>query len=81
LIAAVTFGEGWHNNHHAYPRSAGHGLRWYEFDINWIQIWAFGKLGLAKDIYAYELAVETPESANGSDRTYSDPRDNLIYRS
>jgi len=61
LIAAVTFGEGWHNNHHAYPRSARHGLRWYEFDINWIQIWAFGKLGLAKDIYAYELAVETPE--------------------
>lgn len=53
LIAAVTFGEGWHNNHHAYPRSARHGLAWYEFDINWIQIWVMEKLGLAKDVYTY----------------------------
>ncbi len=53
LIAAVTFGEGWHNNHHAYPRSARHGLAWYEFDINWVQIWVMEKIGLAKDVYAY----------------------------
>ena len=38
LIAALTFGEGWHNNHHAHPRSARHGLTWYEFDVNWLQI-------------------------------------------
>ena len=55
LIAAVTFGEGWHNNHHAYPRSAKHGLRWFEFDVNWVQIWALKKLGLATDVYAYEI--------------------------
>src|SRR5262249_30257365 len=52
LIAAVTFGEGWHNNHHAYPRSARHGLSWREIDINWIQIWLMEKLGLIKDVYA-----------------------------
>ncbi len=30
-VALVTFGEGWHNNHHAHPTSARHGLAWYEF--------------------------------------------------
>jgi stearoyl-CoA desaturase (delta-9 desaturase) len=53
LIAAITWGEGWHNNHHAYPRSAKHGLAWYEFDINWIEIRLMEKLGLASDVYAY----------------------------
>ena len=38
LIAALTWGEGWHNNHHAHPRSARHGLNWKEIDINWLQI-------------------------------------------
>ena len=63
LIAAVSFGEGWHNNHHAYPRSAKHGLRWFEVDLNWIQIWTLSKLGLAKDVYAYELEPAKPATA------------------
>ena len=58
LIAAVTFGEGWHNNHHAFPRSARHGLTWKEFDINWVQIRLLEKLGLIKDVYAYSLVEE-----------------------
>jgi stearoyl-CoA desaturase (delta-9 desaturase) len=58
LIAAITFGEGWHNNHHAFPRSARHGLTWREFDINWIQIALLERLGLAKSVYAYELPAE-----------------------
>ena len=58
LIAALTFGEGWHNNHHANPRSAKHGLTWYEFDVNWLQIKALEKIGLAKKVYAYELKNE-----------------------
>lgn len=66
LIAALTFGEGWHNNHHAYPRSARHGLRWYEFDINWIQLVLMKKLGLVKDLYAYELKAAEPESSSDS---------------
>jgi stearoyl-CoA desaturase (delta-9 desaturase) len=53
LIAAITWGEGWHNNHHAYPRSARHGLAWYEIDINWITIRLLEMTGLAKDVYAY----------------------------
>lgn len=61
LVAAVTFGEGWHNNHHAYPRSARHGLTWKEFDINWIQLRILEKLGLIDNVYAYDLATESEE--------------------
>jgi stearoyl-CoA desaturase (delta-9 desaturase) len=50
LVAMFTFGEGWHNNHHAHPTSARHGLRWYELDLNWYGIWILKKLGLAKEI-------------------------------
>jgi fatty-acid desaturase len=55
LVALVTFGEGWHNNHHAHPRSARHGLTWREFDVNWMQLRVLEKLGIIKDLYGYEL--------------------------
>ncbi len=58
LIAALTFGEGWHNNHHAHPRSAKHGLTWYEFDVNWLQVKLMEKLGLVQQVYAYQLEDE-----------------------
>jgi fatty-acid desaturase len=37
-VALMTFGEGWHNNHHAHPASARHGLAWYEIDFTWMQL-------------------------------------------
>ena len=49
-VALLTGGEGWHNNHHAHPVSARHGLAWYEMDINYYCIWALSKLGLAEKI-------------------------------
>ena len=49
-VALLTFGEGWHNNHHAHPTSARHGLKWYEIDINWLGIRALQFLGLAHSI-------------------------------
>jgi fatty-acid desaturase len=49
-VALLTFGEGWHNNHHAHPSAARHGLTWYEIDVNWYGIWMLKKLGLAKNI-------------------------------
>jgi stearoyl-CoA desaturase (delta-9 desaturase) len=49
-VALVTFGEGWHNNHHAHPRAARHGLTWYEIDVNWLGIRALQLVGLARDI-------------------------------
>lgn len=55
-VALMTFGEGWHNNHHAHPTSARHGLAWYEFDISWIQIKILRFLGIAKSIRVASVA-------------------------
>jgi stearoyl-CoA desaturase (delta-9 desaturase) len=49
-VAWLSFGEGWHNNHHAHPQSARHGLAWYELDVNWYGIKAFQALGLIWDV-------------------------------
>jgi stearoyl-CoA desaturase (delta-9 desaturase) len=49
-VALLTFGEGWHNNHHAHPAAARHGLRWYEIDVNWYGIRALQLVGLAKSV-------------------------------
>ena len=49
-VAMLTFGEGWHNNHHAHPTSARHGLKWYEIDLNWYGIRVLQLLGLARGI-------------------------------
>ena len=49
-VALLTFGEGWHNNHHAHPTSARHGLRWYELDLNWFGIRTLQFLRLAHGI-------------------------------
>ena len=54
-VAMVSFGEGWHNNHHAHPVSARHGLAWYEVDLNWYGIWLLKKLGLARHVYRVRL--------------------------
>jgi fatty-acid desaturase len=54
LIAFFSFGEGWHNNHHAHPTSARHGLKWYELDLNWLTIKLLEKLGFAKQIRVYK---------------------------
>jgi stearoyl-CoA desaturase (delta-9 desaturase) len=54
-VALITFGEGWHNNHHAHPTSARHGLAWYEFDPSWIQIKLLKVLGVARKIHVASL--------------------------
>jgi stearoyl-CoA desaturase (delta-9 desaturase) len=49
-VALLTFGEGWHNNHHAHPTSARHGLKWYEIDLNWMGIRLLQFLRLARQV-------------------------------
>jgi fatty-acid desaturase len=49
-VALLTFGEGWHNNHHAHPTSVRHGLLWYELDHSWILVNILKFLGLAWDL-------------------------------
>ncbi|MDH3530176.1 MAG: fatty acid desaturase, partial [Acidobacteriota bacterium] len=54
FIALLTFGEGWHNNHHARPSSARHGLKWYEFDLNWQTVRIFRMLGWADRVRLHD---------------------------
>ncbi len=49
-VALLSFGEGWHNNHHAFPFSARHGLRWFEVDMTWWHVRVLAFLRLADRI-------------------------------
>jgi stearoyl-CoA desaturase (Delta-9 desaturase) len=49
-VGLLAFGEGWHNNHHAFEFSARHGLEWWQFDMTWIMIQALSALGLATNV-------------------------------
>jgi stearoyl-CoA desaturase (delta-9 desaturase) len=49
-VGLLAWGEGWHNNHHAFQRSARHGLAWWEFDANWVLIRSLAAIGLVTDI-------------------------------
>jgi fatty-acid desaturase len=60
-VALITFGEGWHNNHHAHPTSARHGLAWYEFDPSWITLKILKQFGIAKSIRVAKLTSALPE--------------------
>lgn len=60
-VALMTFGEGWHNNHHAHPTSARHGLTWYELDINWLGIRALQLMGLAKSVKVVSATAPHPQ--------------------
>jgi stearoyl-CoA desaturase (delta-9 desaturase) len=76
-VAYLTFGEGWHNNHHAHPLSARHGLAWYEVDFNWYGIKAAQWLGLVWDVKMPKLGgarvkeVAAPEADVISAPAYS----------
>ncbi len=57
-VAILTFGEGWHNNHHAHPTSARHGLAWFEVDLSWLQIRLLEKLGIISNVKVAKLNSE-----------------------
>ncbi len=46
LLGLISFGEGFHNNHHAHPTSAKFSMKWYEVDLGWILTWVLSKLGI-----------------------------------
>ena len=58
FVAIIAYGEGWHNNHHAYPRMAKHGHKWWEFDITWQAIKLLRVLGLVWDVVDYRNISE-----------------------
>ena len=70
-VALLAWGEGWHNNHHAFPFSARHGLRWFEIDMTWITIKILAWLRIAREVklpspaMLARLAVKTPQRQAG----------------
>lgn len=64
LVALWSHGEGWHNNHHAEPRSAAHGHRWWEFDMSWRIIQFLELIGLAKDVVRPKAFGSEKQSAS-----------------
>jgi sn-1 stearoyl-lipid 9-desaturase len=64
-LALFTFGENWHNNHHAHPASARHGLAWYEIDLSWYVVWTMKKIGLFRKV----RVAESPERSSGAGKT------------
>jgi stearoyl-CoA desaturase (delta-9 desaturase) len=70
-VAMVSWGEGWHNNHHANPTSARHGLAWYELDANYINIRFLELIGLATKVKVVTLH---PERTSASDALTDDDR-------
>lgn len=57
LLALITFGEGWHNNHHRFPGSARQGFRWWEFDATYCILRAMAALGLVRDLKPVPAAL------------------------
>jgi stearoyl-CoA desaturase (Delta-9 desaturase) len=50
LLALITLGEGWHNNHHHYANTVRQGFRWWEIDMSYYILWGFSKMGLVWDL-------------------------------
>jgi len=75
-VAMLTFGEGWHNNHHAHPTSARHGFKWYEIDLNWWGIRTLQFVGLASSIkrVRFKKSATMWQLVSGKRRTKSSLR-------
>ncbi|MET0647921.1 MAG: acyl-CoA desaturase [Pyrinomonadaceae bacterium] len=63
-VGLLALGEGWHNNHHAYPRSARHGLGARQLDLSYLVIRLFGVLGLARNLKEFPETSRRPTSPN-----------------
>jgi len=62
-LALLTFGEGWHNNHHFFPGSARQGFRWWEIDLTYYGLRAMSLLGLVRDLKPVPAWVHTKAGA------------------
>jgi stearoyl-CoA desaturase (Delta-9 desaturase) len=65
-LSLLSFGEAWHNNHHAFPTSAAHGLRWWELDISSLVIRGLERVGLAWDVVRIDPARQERKLLAGS---------------
>ncbi|KAM0035064.1 putative fatty acid desaturase domain, acyl-CoA desaturase [Helianthus debilis subsp. tardiflorus] len=67
-VALFTFGEGWHNNHHAFEYSARHGLEWWEIDFTWWCILFLEAIGLATNVKLPTKAHKVKRSFTSSNK-------------
>jgi fatty-acid desaturase len=58
LVALISSGEGWHNNHHAQPSAAAHGHKWWEFDLTYLTIQGLQLVGLATRVVPFRMASD-----------------------
>jgi len=65
ILGLLVSGEGWHNNHHADPRSARHGHKWWELDLSWLFIRFLMALGLAKNVVVPSSNLAAKFNARG----------------
>jgi stearoyl-CoA desaturase (delta-9 desaturase) len=75
IVGLLAFGEGWHNNHHAFPRSAFQGFHWWQLDFSGYIIWALERLGLAHDVYRVPQALLERRSAAKAGAVETKPRE------
>jgi len=66
LVGILGLGEGWHNNHHAFPENAFHGLRWWQFDLSGYVIRVMEKLGLIWDVQRVSQEAEEAKRIHGA---------------
>jgi len=66
IVGILGFGEGWHNNHHAFPRAAFYGIRWWQVDLGGYVIWVLERLGLVHDVYRVPTALLTRYSSRNA---------------
>ncbi len=76
-VAALTYGEGWHNNHHAYATSARHGFKWWEIDPTYYGIKVMQALGLAVKVKFPKLNATMTPTIKANGQVASIPVDSL----
>ncbi|MBL8722740.1 MAG: acyl-CoA desaturase [Planctomycetes bacterium] len=64
LLALLTFGEGWHNNHHFCPGSVRQGFHWWQVDVTWYVLWCLGRLGLVSGLRPLPARVRSARRAS-----------------
>ncbi|MCK6445021.1 MAG: acyl-CoA desaturase [Planctomycetes bacterium] len=60
LLALITLGEGWHNNHHRYPGTVRQGMRWWEIDVSWYALVVLSWFGIVRDLRPVPSAAFSP---------------------
>ena len=69
LLALLTLGEGWHNNHHYYPGAVRQGFYWWEIDLTYYGLKLLSWLGMVRDLHPVPERVYRAAEGTGDPRT------------